>query len=484
MIINISNSEELRILNQIYKAACELSYKAFPVGGYVRDNLLGKEVKDIDIVTDGDGIILAHKVAEISGFNGSVSVFSRFGTAMIRMGDYEIEFVGARKESYSSDSRKPEISKGTLEDDQLRRDFTINAMAFDLDPENFGSVIDPFNGISDLNSKIIRTPMDPERTFSDDPLRMLRAVRFASQLKFEIDQNTFEGIKMQAHRLSIISQERISTELDKIILSQQPSQGLLLLDSLGLLQLILPELTALKGVDICNGIGHKDNFYHTLEVLDNISENTDNLYLRWAAILHDIAKPATKKFDEKAGWTFHGHEVLGAKMVYSIFKRLKMPLDSKMKYVQKLVRLHLRPISLTKNEITESAVRRLLYNGGEDIDDLMILAEADITSKNENKVNRFLTNYQRVRKLLQEVEDKDKLRVWQPPVDGEMIMRLFNLSPGKEVGILKNAIREAILDGEIKNDRSAALEFLVAEGKKLSLNVDSEILIELSIEGN
>ncbi len=479
MIIKISNSEELRILDKVYKAACELSFNAFPVGGYVRDNLLGKEVKDIDIVTDGDGILLAQKVAEISGQKGNVSIFSRFGTAMIRMGDYEIEFVGARKESYSSNSRKPEISKGTLADDQLRRDFTINAMAFDLTPENFGKVIDPFNGISDLQKKIIKTPMDPERTFSDDPLRMLRAVRFATQLKFEIDQNTFDGIKMQAHRLDIISQERISSELDKIILSQQPSLGFILLDTLGLLHLILPELTALKGVEICNGIGHKDNFYHTLEVLDNISANTDNLYLRWAAILHDIAKPPTKKFDEKAGWTFHGHEVLGAKMVYTIFKRLKMPLDSKMKYVQKLVRLHLRPISLTKNEITESAVRRLLYDGGEDIDDLMILAEADITSKNENKVNRYLTNYQRVRKLLQEVEDKDKLRIWQPPVDGEMIMKIFNLSPGKEVGILKNAIREAILDGELKNDKSAALNFLIDQGKKMSLSIDSDVIESL-----
>lgn len=479
MIIGISSKEEIEILSIVYRAAGSLSVNAYPIGGYVRDNLLGKAVKDIDIVTDGDGIVLARKIAELSGVKGAVSVFSKFGTAMLRIGSYEIEVVGARKESYSSDSRKPEISKGSLKDDQLRRDFTINAMAFKLSPAEFGSLIDPFSGLDDLRAGIIRTPLSPEQTFSDDPLRMLRAVRFASQLNFNIEESTYKGIQQQAHRLSIISYERISSELDKIILSDQPSRGFLLLDSLGLLDLILPELTAMKGVEIKEGIAHKDNFLHTLEVLDNIALNTSDLYLRWAAILHDIAKPLTKKFDEKAGWTFHGHEVLGSKMVYSIFKRLKMPLDSKMKYVQKLVRLHLRPISLTSNEITESAVRRLLYEGGEDIDDLMVLAEADITSKNENKVNRYLTNYQRVRKMLQEVEDKDKLRIWQPPVNGEMIMNLFHLKPGKEVGILKNAIREAILDGEIKNDRNAALAFLMQEGEKLSLSVNKDILSDL-----
>lgn len=479
MIIGISSKEETEILSVIYKAAEALSINAYPVGGYVRDILLGKTVKDIDIVTDGDGIVLARKIAEISGIKSSVSVFSRFGTAMLRVGSYEIEVVGARKESYSSSSRKPEVSKGTLRDDQLRRDFTINAMAFELMPSNFGRIIDPFDGIADLRNGIIRTPLSPDKTFSDDPLRMLRAVRFASQLNFTIEEDTYRGIQQQAHRLSIISCERISSELDKIILSEKPSRGILLLDTLGLLDIILPELTAMKGIEVIDGIGHKDNFLHTLEVLDNISLNTADLYLRWAAILHDIAKPPTKRFDEKAGWTFHGHEVLGAKMVYSIFKRLKMPLDSKMKYVQKLVKLHLRPISLTSNEITESAVRRLLYEGGEDIDDLMILAEADITSKNENRVNRYLANYQRVRKMLQEVEDKDKLRVWQPPVNGDMIMALFNLKPGREVGILKNAIREAILDGEIKNDRNAALAFLTEEGAKLSLSVNQEVLADL-----
>jgi poly(A) polymerase len=471
MIIKHYSVSEKLILEAIHRAALRLGIKAYPIGGYVRNKMLGIAVKDIDIVTDGDGILLAKEVAnEFSIPEDKVYFYSRFGTAMLKLKEYELEFVGARKESYSIESRKPNISKGSIEDDQERRDFTINAMAISIEKDCFGSVIDPFNGIHDLSLKIIKTPLDPEKTFSDDPLRMMRAIRFACQLNFSIDSSTWEGLVQQAHRIKIISYERISAELNKIILTKRPSKGFILLEKSGLLSIIFPELTAMKGVDVINGIGHKDNFYHTLEVLDNIALSTDNLYLRWAAILHDIAKPLTKRYAEGIGWTFHSHEIVGMKLAHTIFKRLKMPLDHKLKYVQKLIRLHLRPISLSNEEITDSAIRRLLFEAGEDLEDLMLLAEADITSKNENKVHRYLNNYKRVRILLQEIEDKDKLRNWQPPITGEMIMQIFDLKPGKVVGELKNQIKEAILEGIIKNDKDEALQFLIKEAGKLGIS--------------
>jgi putative nucleotidyltransferase with HDIG domain len=470
MIISNFSKSEWQILKAIHETASRLNVQAFPIGGYVRNKILGIGVKDIDIVTDGDGIQLAKALA--SEFNipeDKVYFYSRFGTAMIKINEYELEFVGARKESYSSASRKPEVTKGSIQDDQLRRDFTINAMAITIGTDSFGSVIDPFNGLSDLSNRVIKTPMDPDKTFSDDPLRMMRAVRFATQLNFEIDPITWKGLKNKSSRIGIISFERISDELNKIILTSKPSRGFIMLEESGILPLILPELSAMKGVEIIKGIGHKDNFFHTLEVLDNISSFTNNLYLRWAAILHDIAKPVTKRFVEGVGWTFHSHEIIGERMASTIFKRLKMPLDHKLKYVQKLIRLHLRPIGLSSEEITDSAIRRLLFEAGEDIEDLMILAEADITSKNENKVNKYLNNYKKVRSLLQQIEDKDKLRNWQPPVTGQMIMEIFNLKPGKVVGDLKNLIREAILEGTIKNDKKEAIQYLFAKAEELGL---------------
>jgi poly(A) polymerase len=471
MIITHYSAPEKQIMEAVVKAAIRLGIKAYPIGGYVRNKMLGIAVKDIDIVTDGDGIQLAKQVAkEFSIPEDKVYFYSRFGTAMLKVKEFELEFVGARKESYTSESRKPDISKGSIEDDQKRRDFTINAMAISIEEGSFGQVIDPFNGIQDLSNKTIKTPLDPEKTFSDDPLRMMRAIRFASQLNFTIDSYTWEGLVKQSHRIKIISYERISDELNKIIMTEQPSRGFNMLEKSGLLSFIFPELTAMKGVEIINGIGHKDNFFHTLEVLDNISLSTDNLYLRWAAILHDIAKPPTKRYVDGIGWTFHSHEIVGMKMAHTIFKRLKMPLDHKLKYVQKLIRLHLRPISLSNEEITDSALRRLLFEAGEDLDDLMLLAEADITSKNENKVNRYLNNYKKVRQLLQEIEDKDKLRNWQPPITGEMIMNLFDLKPGRVVGELKNQIREAILEGIIKNEKEEALRYLIEEASKLGLS--------------
>ena len=472
--MNIEFTElELEVIDAVSKSAVSLDLQAFAIGGFVRDKLLGriKEDADIDIVCVGDGIELAKKVSEELGIKHKVAIFKRFGTAMINYKGTEVEFVGARKESYSKDSRKPEVEPGTIEDDQNRRDFTINALAIPLDGGPYQEVIDPFDGVKDMESKIIRTPLDPDKTFSDDPLRMMRAIRFATQLYYDIDPVTFEGIKRNAHRIDIISAERITTELNKIILSPEPSIGFNLLSDSGLLQLIFPEFEKLRGVEIKNGIGHKDNYYHTLEVLDNISRETNNLWLRWAAILHDIAKQDTKRFDNAVGWTFHGHEVVGTRIAYYVFKRMKLPLDHKMKYVQKMIRLHLRPISLTKDDISDSAVRRLLFDAGDEIDDLMTLCKADITSKNRMKVARIKENYELVKQKLIEVEENDKIRNWQPPITGEIIMKTFGLKPSKAVGDIKLSIREAILEGDIPNDYESAHNYMIKKGEEMGLVV-------------
>ena len=460
-----------KIFNIISEVVTRENVQAFVIGGWVRDCLLKREhqEKDIDIVVAGSGIDIATKIARDIDKRIKVKVFRNFRTAMFRWKDYELEFVGARKESYRSDSRKPVVEDGTIEDDQNRRDFTINTLAISLNKETYGQFIDPFNGAEDLSKKIIRTPLDPDKTFSDDPLRMIRAVRFATQLKFTIDTDTFASIKKNASRIKIVSKERIVTELNKIIMSDTPSRGFILLERSGLLSIIFPELDALKGVDQKEGKAHKDNFLHSVKVLDNIAVNTDNLWLRWAALLHDIAKPATKKYFPETGWSFHGHEYLGAKMIPGIFKRLRLPLDEKMKYVQKLVGLHLRPIVLSQEEITDSAVRRLLFEAGNDIDDLMLLCEADITSKNEVKKARHLENFRSVRKKLKEIEEKDAIRNFQPPVDGDEIIKTFGIKPGREVGIIKNAIREAILDGIIPNDHEAARNLMLEKGKELGV---------------
>ncbi len=463
--------EERAIFQLVSKVAEELGYPTYVVGGYVRDRLLARHSKDMDIVCVGSGIELAERIADNLFPRPKVTVYSRFGTAMFVYKDMEIEFVGARRESYRKDSRKPQVEDGTLEDDQNRRDLTINALAVSLNEYNFGTIVDPFNGLGDLEQRILRTPLEPGRTFSDDPLRMMRAIRFASQLHFEIDPKTFKSIKNNRHRIKIISQERITSELEKILMSEKPSVGFKLLFDSGLLELIFLEMANLQGVKVKNGVHHKDNFYHTLEVIDNICKKTDNIWLRWAALMHDIAKPPTQRFDPAIGWTFHGHEALGAKWTPRIFRKLRLPNDTKMKYVQKLVRLHLRPISLTKENITDSAIRRLLFEAGDDIDDLMILCEADITSKNPKKVKRYLSNYELVRQKLIEVEQKDHLRNWQPPISGELIMETFGIEPSREVGIIKNAIREAILDGDIQNEYEEAYQFMLAKGEEIGLKI-------------
>lgn len=481
------------ILEKIARAAEQNGVEAYLIGGFVRDKILARPTKDADIVCVGDGIELATAVAKLFNPVPQVNYFKNFGTAHIKVnlfsnnessqaplpvggGDlegatFDIEFVGARKESYRFESRKPTVSPGTLQDDQKRRDFTINALAISLNKNDYGKLVDPFTGLADLENRIIKTPMEPAQTFSDDPLRMMRAIRFASQLNFTIEEGTWQGIIDNAERINIISQERITDELNKIVLSARPSIGFDLLYKSGLLKLIFPQMVELAGAEYKDGHGHKDNFYHMLQVLDNISVNTNDLWLRWAAILHDIAKPVTKRFEEGHGWTFHGHEVVGGRMVPKIFTKLKLPLSEKMRFVKKLVELHLRPISLTKENITDSAIRRLLFDAGEDFDALMLLCDADITSKNKQKVKRYLENFQLVRARCKEVEEKDHVRNWQPPVSGEEIMEMFGLSPSRPVGILKNALKDAILDGLIPNNYEAAYEYLVEKAKEMDLKI-------------
>jgi putative nucleotidyltransferase with HDIG domain len=466
--ISISQKEE-DIFRLIGACADDLEYPCFAIGGFVRDKFLDRSSKDIDFVCEGSGIRLAKRVSDQLGEKSKLSVFRNFGTAHIAFEDWDLEFVGARKESYRRDSRKPVVENGTLSDDQLRRDFTINALALGVNQNNFGEFVDPFEGLKDLEEKLLRTPQDPDQTFSDDPLRMMRAVRFATQLGFKIHPESFRSIKRQHQRIEIVSAERVLDELNKLILAPKPSRGFKLLDECGLLDKILPEMSLLKGVEVREGKAHKDNFYHTLQVLDNLAEMSDDLWLRWAAIFHDIAKPQTKRFSSRIGWTFHGHEVLGARQVPAIFKRLKMPLDDRMKFVQSMVLLHLRPISLTKENVTDSAIRRLLFDAGDDIDKLMLLCKADITSKNQKKVKRYLENFELVEQKLQEVEEKDRVRNWQPPISGETIMQTFAIKPGRHVGEIKKAIREAILDGDIENSYEDAFSFMLKKGKELGL---------------
>lgn len=457
----------------ISEEANNLNENAFVIGGYVRDLILKRADKDIDVVCEGKGIDLAQAVADKLGVK-KVTVFKNFKTAHFRYQDLDIEFVGARKESYRSNSRKPIVEDGTLEEDQNRRDFTINALAISLNKSNYGEVIDPFEGLSHLEKGLLITPLDPDVTFSDDPLRMMRGVRFATELSFRIDNKALRAMKRNRERLRIVSMERVSVEFNRILSAPVPSVGLKLLFSTGLLEQFLPELCRLQGVEIKEGIAHKDNFYHTLQVVDNVATQSENLWLRWSALLHDIAKPDTKRFVKGLGWTFHGHEDRGAQMVPGIFKRLKLPLDQKMKFVQKLVLLHLRPIALTKEEATDSALRRLLFEAGDDLEDLLILCKADITSKNEAKVTRYLQNYERVKLRLVSVEEKDRVRNWQPPIDGAEIMKTFNIKPGREIGIIKNAIKEAILDGDIKNNYKAAHSFMLEKAKELGLKLPKE----------
>jgi len=463
-----SHLDTLPIFETVAQCAQKLELETYVVGGYVRDLILKRQGKDIDFVCVGSGVTLAEAVAKELN-NAKLSVFKNFGTAMVKHKDFELEFVGARRESYRKDSRKPIVEDGTLEDDQNRRDFAINAMALSLNREDYGDIVDPFDGIKDLKRKVVRTPLDPSITFSDDPLRMMRAVRFASQLTLDIEPSTFEGIVENVERIDIVSRERISTELNKIILSNPPSYGFKLLFHCGLLTKIFPEMVELHGVDTIDGKSHKDNFYHTLQVLDNVAKKSDDLWLRWAAILHDIAKPATKRFDKKVGWTFHGHEDRGARMVPKIFRKLKLPLNEKMDYVRKLVKLHLRPIALVKDNITDTAIRRLLFEAGDDIDDLLALCRADVTSKNHAKVKKYMANFKKVEKKMKEVEEKDKVRNFQPPISGDEIIATFNLKPSRIIGEIKEEIKEAILEGKIKNNQEEARAYMmkVAEEKGL-----------------
>jgi poly(A) polymerase len=460
-----------KIFETISEVVTSENVKAYVIGGWVRDCLLKRNhpEKDIDIVVVGSGIDIARKCARRISSKIKVTVFRNFGTAMFRWGDYDIEFVGARKESYDRNSRKPVVENGSLEDDQKRRDFTINALAISLNKDTYGDFLDPFGGLEDLRNKVLKTPLEPDTTFSDDPLRMMRAIRFATQLNFTIEESTLHSIKANASRISIVSQERIVIELNKIIMCKHPSSGFILLEKTGLLALIFPELDKLKGVEKKEGKAHKDNFLHSVKVLDNISHNTDDLWLRWAALLHDIAKPVTKKYTAESGWSFHGHEFIGSKMIPDIFRKMKLPMNEKMKYVQKLVNLHLRPIVLSQEVVTDSAIRRLLFEAGDDIDDLMLLCEADITSKNEEKKAKHMENFRYVRLKLKEIEEKDEIRNFQPPVDGEEIIRTFGINPGKEVGIIKSAIREAILDGIIPNSHDAAFNLMLIKGKEIGL---------------
>ncbi len=468
MYIDCSEKERF-VLKKVAHAAVETGVSCYVIGGFVRDKIIGRQTTDADIVCVGDGIALAHATAKLFNPVPHVSWFKNFGTAHIRVEDMDIEFVGARKESYQYHSRNPQVAPGTLEDDQRRRDFTINALAISLNENDYGELLDPFGGVEDIRNKIIRTPLDPDQTFSDDPLRMMRAIRFAAQLQFDISKETWQGIKNNNDRIKIISQERITEELNKILLSPKPSIGFDLLFRSGILHIIFPQMADLAGAEYKDGLGHKDNFYHTLQVIDNIALKTNDLWLRWAAVLHDIAKPATKKFEEGHGWTFHGHEVVGGRMVPKLFAKMRLPLDHKMRFVQKMVELHLRPISLTKENITDSAIRRLLFDAGDDIEALMMLCEADITSKNKQKVKRYLDNFEIVRKRLHDVEESDRIRNWQPPVTGEMIMEIFGIGPCKKVGDLKNAIKDAILDGEIENNYDAAFDFMLRVAKTLDL---------------
>jgi poly(A) polymerase len=468
------SDKELLLFERIAEAAACMQVEVYVIGGFVRDKIIGRATSDADIVCVGNAIELATAVAAYYKPRPNVSVFKNFGTAHFKIQDaddewLDVEFVGARKESYRASSRKPEVEPGTLEDDQNRRDFTINALAISLNKGSYGRLIDPFNGLKDLVEKRIHTPLEPLTTFIDDPLRMLRATRFASQLGFRIDAGTFEAIKKDADRIRIISQERITEELNKIIASPKPSIGFDLLYQSGVLKIIFPKMTELAGAEYIDGLGHKDNFHHTLQVLDNIAVKTDDLWLRWAAILHDIGKPATKKFENGHGWTFHGHEVVGGRMVPKIFEQLKLPMNDKMRFVRKMVELHLRPISLTRENITDSAIRRLLFDAGEDIENLMILCEADITSKNKQKVKRYLDNFEFVRRRLAEVEEKDRIRNWQPPITGEMIMEIFGIGPSKKVGDLKNFVREAILEGDIENTYDAAYQLVLEKAAAMDL---------------
>ena len=470
-ILSHLNKDIFRIISQ---AADELNLECFLIGGFVRDFFLSRPSNDIDVVAVGSGIDLAKSVANKLGSKIDITIFKNFGTAQIKFKGFEVEFVGARKESYSFDSRKPAIKEGTLEDDQKRRDFTINAMAFCLNSDRFGELIDPFNGMQDLEDLIIRTPLDPDITFSDDPLRMMRAIRFASQLGFDIHYETFDAIERNKERIKIVSMERVTDELNKIIMSPKPSIGFIMLEKTGLLEIIFPELTALKGAETKDGVGHKDNFYHTLVVLDNISRNTEDLWLRWSALLHDIAKPLTKRWDPKLGWTFYNHNYIGEKLIPKIFRRMKLPLNEKMKYSQKMVSLHMRPMQLVEEEVTDSAVRRLLFDAGDDIDDLMTLCEADITSKNPIKVKQFINNFKIVRSKLKEIEQKDRVRNFQPPIDGNDIMAVFDIQQGREVGLLKISIKDAILDGIIPNEHNAAYKFMMEKAKEMGLKPKKE----------